>query len=139
MQNPEGRGLTPHKTWSLDDHRPQCAKLNSLMGGGGELSVSQAGRRLLSETPEGRVERERLMGSAAFNQEPLFIKGPRRKRKETHPGTEIPPTRARARVCVCVRACARCCVQLSATPWTVARQAPLPTGGLAMPSSRGSS
>ena len=113
MQNPEGRGLTPHKTWSLDDHRPQCAKLNSLMGGGGELSVSQAGRRLLSETPEGRVERERLMGSAAFNQEPLFIKGPRRKRKETHPGTEIPPTRARVCVCVCVCARARAAVSSS--------------------------
>ena len=36
------------------------------------------------------MERERLMGSAAFTQEPLFLKGLYRKRKETHPGTEIP-------------------------------------------------
>ena len=95
MQNPEGRGLTPHKTWSLDDHRPQCAKLNSLMGGGGELSVSQAGRRLLSKTPEGRGGKGQVDGFSCIQSRASVYQ---RTEKETHPGAEIPPTR----VCVCV-------------------------------------
>ena len=114
MLNPRGRSLPPHRPRSLDHRRPQGAKLNSLMGDGGDFSVSQA-----RETPlnrdcrgagwkgKGRWVQPHSLKSLCFSKDCV---GTGRKLTQ---GQKSLVTR----VCVC------CCVQLFATPWTVARQA----------------
>ena len=119
MLNPKGKSLTPHKPWSLDDRRPQCAKLNSLMGDGGGFSVSQARETPLNRDCRGAWWEGKGWWVQSHSLKTLcFSKhcvGNRRKL-------------ARGQKPLVTRVCACCCVQLFATPWTVAHQAPPSVG-----------